>query len=175
MQIMLRLKKNKKVLLSHSVDNHLVFAKQIMGNIESQMQTFEETAEQSQMEIEKNENQLVEFEGQMESDRNEGMFFKNLGQKAPVDKAKSTTEAEKIKDLTKAKAGSKTRKNIYLALMGVLVISIADSFISSSADWRKVAVLGAILLGLITQYSYEQRLSSDMERAEKEQTNQEKK
>jgi len=145
-----------------------------MGNIESQMQAFEESAELNRMEIEKNDSEVADFEGQMEKDMNEGMFFKNLGQKAPVDKAKAKEEAQKIKDLTNAKAGSKTRKNIYLALMGVLAIVIADSFISSSPDWRKVAVLGAILVGLITQFSYEQRLSSEIKRAEKEQTDKEK-
>ncbi|KAJ6922500.1 hypothetical protein NC652_016216 [Populus alba x Populus x berolinensis] len=149
-------------------------AQKIMENIESQMQAFEESAELNRTEIEKNDNKVADFEVQMENDRNEGMFFKNLGQKAPVDKAKAKEEAQKIKDLTNAKAGSKTRKNIYLALMGVLGIVIADSFLSSSPDWRKVAVLGAILVGLITQFSYEQRLASDIERAEKEQTDKEK-
>ncbi|KAJ6913262.1 hypothetical protein NC651_015695 [Populus alba x Populus x berolinensis] len=149
-------------------------AQKIMENIESQMQAFEESAELNRTEIEKNDNKVADFEVQMENDRNEGMFFKNLGQKAPVDKAKAKEEAQKIKDLTNAKAGSKTRKNIYLALMGVLAIVIADSFLSSSPDWRKVAVLGAILVGLITQFSYEQRLASDIERAEKEQTDKEK-
>ncbi|KDP24487.1 hypothetical protein JCGZ_25051 [Jatropha curcas] len=145
----------------------------IMENIESQMQAFEESAELNKQEIEKNENKIADFEGQIVKDRNEGMFFKNLGQKPPVDKAKAKVEAERIKELIKTKAGSKARKNIYLALIGVLVIVIADSFISSSPDWRKVAVLGAILVGLITQLSYEQRLSSEIESMEK--TDKEKK
>ncbi|KAJ9185331.1 hypothetical protein P3X46_004977 [Hevea brasiliensis] len=140
----------------------------IMENIESQMQAFEESAELNRMEIEENDNKLADFEGQIVKDRNEGMFFKNLGQKAPVDKAKAKVETQAIKDVTKAKAGSKARKNIYLALMAVLVIAIADSFISSSPDWRKVAVLGAILVGLITQFSYEEKLSSELEIIEKE-------
>lgn len=126
-----------------------------MENIESQMQAFEESAELNRTEIEKNDNKVADFEVQMENDRNEGMFFKSLGQKAPVDKTKAKEEAQKIKDLTNAKAGSKTRKNIYLALMGVLAIVIADSFLSSAPDWRKVAVLGAILVGLITQFSWD--------------------
>ncbi|EEF28492.1 uncharacterized protein LOC8263545 [Ricinus communis] len=137
----------------------------IMENIESQMLAFEESAELNRKDIEQNENKLADFEGQIVKDRNEGMFFKNLGQKPPIDKANAKAEAEKIKDLTKAKAGSKTRKNIYLALIAVIVISIADSFISSP-DWRKVAVLGAVLVGLITQFSYEQKLSSELESIE---------
>ncbi|KAJ8753777.1 hypothetical protein K2173_000031 [Erythroxylum novogranatense] len=145
----------------------------IMGNIESKMQAFEESQELNRVEIEKNDNKLAEFEGKMEKDRNEGLFFKNLSQKPPVDKAKAKQEADKIKDLTKAKAGSKIRKNIYLVLIGVLVIIIADSFISSVPDWRKVAVLGAILVGLITQLSYEQSLSSELESMEKENTKKE--
>lgn len=137
-----------------------------MENIESQMQAFEESAELNRREIEDNDNKVADFEGQMVNDRNEGMFFKNLGQKKPTDKAKAKVETERIKDLTKAKAGSKTRKNIYLALMAVIVIAIADSFISPSPDWRKVAVLGAILVGLITQFTYEQKLSSELESIE---------
>ncbi|KAJ6381441.1 hypothetical protein OIU77_030176 [Salix suchowensis] len=146
----------------------------IMENIESQMQAFEESAELNRTEIEKNDNKVADFEGQMEKDRNEGMFFKNLGQKAPADKAKAKEEAQRIQDLTYAKAGSKTRKNIYLALMGVLAIVIADSFLTSSPDWRKVAVLGAILVGVITQFIYEQRLASDIEEAGKEQKDKDK-
>lgn len=137
-----------------------------MENIESQMQAFEESAELNRREIEDNDNKVADFEGQMVNDRNEGMFFKNLGQKKPTNKAKAKVETERIKDLTKAKAGSKTRKNIYLALMAVIVIAIADSFISSAPDWRKVAVLGAILVGLITQFTYEQKLSSELESIE---------
>lgn len=56
----------------------------ITANIESQMLEFEESTELNRLEIEESENKIVEFEGQMEKDRNEGLFFKNLGQKAPL-------------------------------------------------------------------------------------------
>lgn len=49
-----------------------------MENIESRMQAFEESAESNKLEIEKNEEKLAEFEGQIEEGRNKGMFFKNL-------------------------------------------------------------------------------------------------
>ncbi|CAN0879755.1 hypothetical protein LINGRAHAP2_LOCUS13262 [Linum grandiflorum] len=143
----------------------------IMENIESGMQEFEESAEMNRAEIEENDNKLEEFEDQIVKDRNEGMFFKSLGKTAaaaPIDKDKAREEAQKIRDLTKAKAESATRRNIYLALIALLVFTIAESFASSSADWRKVAVLGAILVGLITQVSYEQNLSSDIEKSKKE-------
>lgn len=127
------------------------------------MQAFEESQEMSRQEIEKDEEQLAQFEGQIEKDRNEGMFFKNLTEKkAVVDTAKAKEEAEKIKEVTKEKVGSKSRRNIYLALMALLVIQIADSFISSS-DWRKVAILGAILVALFTQFINEQTLLSEAE------------
>lgn len=42
------------------------------------MQAFEESSELSKLEIEKNENILAEFESQIEEERNEGQFFKNL-------------------------------------------------------------------------------------------------
>ncbi|XVF76774.1 hypothetical protein PTKIN_Ptkin13bG0293900 [Pterospermum kingtungense] len=138
----------------------------IMENIESQMQTFEESQELNRQEIEKNEDQLAQFEGQIEQDRNEGLFFKNLTEKKPQGKAKAKVEAE----ITKEKAGSKTRRNIYLALIAVLVFEIADSFISSP-DWRKVAVLGAILLVLFSQFIYEQTLLSEAEKIEKKDGN----
>ncbi|WCJ28428.1 hypothetical protein M5689_010127 [Euphorbia peplus] len=140
----------------------------IMENIEGQMQAFEESVDLNKSEIEANENKVADLEDQMIKDLNQGMFFKNLGQQKPsVDKAKAKLELEKIRDLTIAKAGSKTRRNIYLALMAVIAAVIGESFISSSADWRKVAVLGAILVGLITQYSYEQKLSSEIKSTEK--------
>ncbi|XP_007026789.2 PREDICTED: uncharacterized protein LOC18597598 [Theobroma cacao] len=142
----------------------------IMENIESQMHAFEESQEMNRQEIEKNEGQLAQFEGQIEKDRNEGLFFKNLTEKKPVDKAKAKQEAEKIKEITKEKAGSKVRRNIYLALIALLVIEIADSFISSS-DWRKVAVLGAILVALFSQFTYEQTLLSEAEKSEKKDEN----
>ena len=132
-----------------------------MENIKSRMQAFEESAEKNRLEIEENDNKLAALEGQIEEDRNEGLFFKNLSQRTPAQKAAAKKDMKRIKELTKQSAGSKIRRNIYLALIGVLVISIADSFISSSSDWRKVAVLGAILVGLITQVIYEQSILSE--------------
>lgn len=139
-----------------------------MENLESQMQAFEEAAELEKLEMEKNEKQLADFEGQIEEDRNEGLFFKNLGQRAPAEKVKAEEEMKKIKEVTKENAGSKTRKNFYLAFMGLLVIGIADALISSSIDWRKVAALGLIFVALLSQFIYEQKISSDTEKTEKE-------
>ncbi|KAI3474716.1 hypothetical protein Pfo_029901 [Paulownia fortunei] len=115
----------------------------IMENIESRMQAFEESVELNKMEMEDNEKKVADFEGQIEKDRNEGLFFKNLRQKTPVDKAKAREEAEKIRELTKESAGSVIRRNIYLALIGLVVIGIADALISSTSDWKKVALLGS--------------------------------
>ncbi|KAK7286886.1 hypothetical protein RJT34_22213 [Clitoria ternatea] len=131
----------------------------IAANIENQMLEFEESTELNREEIEKSENKIVEFEDQMVKDRNEGLFFKNLGQKAPVDKAKAKEEVEKIKDVNKSREndGSRTRKNVYLFFIGLLTFGIVDSFASSSgADWRKVAVLGAILVVLFSLFINEQ-------------------
>ncbi|KAK8547542.1 hypothetical protein V6N13_024633 [Hibiscus sabdariffa] len=143
----------------------------IMENIESQMQAFEESQELNRQEIEMNEDQLAEFEGQMEKERNEGLFFKNLTEKKPIiDKEKAKEEAEKIKEITKEKVGSKARRNLYLALIALLALGIADSFVSAS-DWRKVAVLGAILVALFSQFIYEQTLLSEAEKTEKKDEN----
>lgn len=139
-----------------------------MENLESRIQAFEESAESNKEDIEENKRKLVEFEDQIEKDRNEGLFFKNLGQRASEDLAKAKEETEKIRELTKENAGSKIRRNIYLGLMGLLVIGIADALISSSSDWRKVAVLVVILVALFFQSMYEQTISSKPEKIEKE-------
>ncbi|KAK4802158.1 hypothetical protein SAY86_000361 [Trapa natans] len=136
-------------------------ANKIMENIESRMQAFKESEQLNRLEIEENDSKLSEFEDQIEKDRNEGLFFKSLRQKVPVEKAKAKEEAKKIEEVVKESAGSRTRRTIYLGLIGVLVVAIADSFISSSPDWRKVAVFGAILVGLLTQLGYEQGVSSE--------------
>ncbi|KAJ4835678.1 hypothetical protein Tsubulata_036469 [Turnera subulata] len=144
-------------------------SKRRMAKMDEEMQAFEESARLKRIEIENSEKKLADFEGQLEKERNEGMFFKNLGQRAPLDpagKAGAMEEAKKIKDLTKAKAGSKTRITVYFVLTGLIVVEIADSVISSP-DWGKVAVLGAILVGLITQLSYELRISSEIEETER--------
>ncbi|KAL7169796.1 hypothetical protein ACSBR2_034767 [Camellia fascicularis] len=145
---------------------------QIMENIESRMQAFEESTELDKQEIEKNVKNLEEFEDQIEKDRNEGMFFKSLMQRKPIEKEKAKDEMEKIKEITIGSAGSKTRRNIYLALIGLVVISIVDSLISSSSEWQKLAILGVILVGLLSQLIYEQTILS--ERTEKEKPKDEK-
>ncbi|KAL2508573.1 hypothetical protein Fot_32220 [Forsythia ovata] len=85
----------------------------IMENSESRMQAFEESAELNKSEIEKNEQTISDFEGQIDRDRNEGLFFKNLRPKTPIEVEKAKEEAEKITKLTIKKAGSATRGNIY--------------------------------------------------------------
>lgn len=124
-----------------------------MENIENQMQAFEESVGLNKAEVEENEKKLADFEGQMEEERNEGLFFKNLRQRRSVDKAKAKEEMEKIKQLSRESAGSNTRRTIYLALIGLVVVGIADVFISSL---RKGAVLGIILVCLLSQVIYEQ-------------------
>ncbi|CAN8259989.1 unnamed protein product [Cochlearia groenlandica] len=131
----------------------------ILENIESRMQAFEESAGLNRLEIEENDNKLADFEEKIVEGRNEGLFFKSLRDKKPVDVEKAKEEAAKIKEVTKESAGSKSRRNIYLGLIGIVALAIADSFVSSP-DWRKVAVLGAILIPLLTQFVYEQTLLS---------------
>ncbi|XP_027067867.1 uncharacterized protein [Coffea arabica] len=138
----------------------------IMENIESQMQAFEESAELNKQEIEAGDRKLADFEGQIEEDRNEGLFFKNLRQKTPPGKERAEEERMKLRELAKENAGSKTRRNIYLALIGLVLIGICDASITSSSDWRKVAVLGAILVGLLSQLLYEQMMLSETEKTE---------
>lgn len=130
--------------------------------MESQMLEFEESAEINRQEIQERENKLAEFEVQMENGRNEGLFFKNLRKKVPVvDKAKAKEEAEKIKDVTRLKAGSGIRKNAYLFFIGLLTFTVVYSIASPSTDWRKVAVFGAILVALTSQFVYEQNMSAE--------------
>lgn len=148
-----------------------------MGNLESQMQAFEESAESSKLEIEKNEQILAEFEGLIEENKNEGMFFKNLGEKTPIDKEKgmreAIKEAKKIQQTIKESAGQKTRRNIYLALIGLLSIGIVNSLISSS-DYRKALVLGVLLIGVLSQVIYEQSIASETEQTQEAETKEDK-
>ncbi|XP_076890961.1 uncharacterized protein LOC143542202 [Bidens hawaiensis] len=143
----------------------------IMGNIESQMQAFEESAESSKQEIEENQRKIDEFETRFENEINEGLFFKNLGQSKPVNITTAKEEAQKnlgqskpVTELTKQTAGTETRRNIYLALIGLVSISLIDSFISQSFDWRKGGILGLILVGLVTQLTYEQNVLSEAQK-----------
>lgn len=139
-----------------------------MENIESKMQAFEESSEISKEEIAMREKELADFEGDIVKGRNEGLFFQSLQEKTPVDKAKAKEEAKKISDITKDSAASKVRRNIYLALIGLMSIGIADSYIASPPDWKKIAVLGAVFVGLLSQFFYEQNLSIGSEKHEKE-------
>ncbi|XP_015948378.1 uncharacterized protein LOC107473346 [Arachis duranensis] len=140
----------------------------ITANIERKMLEFEESTELNRQEISNRENELKEFEVQMEDDRNEGLFFKNLRKKAPVDIAQAKVEAQKIKDLTREKAGGKARRYVYLFFIGLLGIGIVKAIaVSSSTDWRKVAVLFAILVALTSQFIYEQNMSLETGRTRK--------
>lgn len=144
-----------------------------MGNIDSQMQAFEESAESNKLEIEENEKKINEFEVRFENEVNEGLFFKNLGgqskpSKTPVEVAIAKGVAENLNELNKQTAGTETRRNIYLVLIGLISVSLIESVISSSFDWRKSAVLGAILVGLVAQLTYEQKMLAETKRVETE-------
>ncbi|BAT97328.1 hypothetical protein LR48_Vigan661s001400 [Vigna angularis] len=133
----------------------------ITANIESEMLAFEESTELNRIEIEESEKKIVEFEDQMQKDRNEGLFFKNLGQKDLVDKAKPKEEVEKIKDVNKENSGNQTMKNVYLFFIGLLTFGIVDSVASSSgADWKRVSVLGGIIVVLFSLFINEQNKDS---------------
>ncbi|KAM1353173.1 hypothetical protein TB2_032392 [Malus domestica] len=135
----------------------------ILENINSRMQAFEESAGVNIVEMEKNENELEAFEGQIEKERNEGLFFKSLTQGKPKEKVNAAEEINKIKELTKN-----------LALIGLLLIQLVDSFISPTPDWRKVALLGAIFVGLVSQVIYEQKMLSETESTEEGKTEEER-
>lgn len=141
---------------------------QIMEKLDSRMQAFEESAELNRVEIEETESKLSDFEDQIDKGKNEGLFFQGMGKKAPVENVEAMKETKKIKEVTIAIAGSKSRRNIYLALIGLSAIAIGDSFLSTAPDWKKVAVLGAVLIALLTQLSYEQGVSSEPTKTESE-------
>ncbi|KAJ6803702.1 uncharacterized protein M6B38_189505 [Iris pallida] len=149
----------------------------IMEKLEGRMQDFEESSDVSREEIEKSERVLEEFEDQIVRDRNEGLFFKNLRDQkpqtptpTPAAAAEAKVEAEKISEITKDNiAGSKLRKNIYLGFMSLLAITIGNAiFATDHVEWRKVAALGFIFMGLLSQFIYEQSLSSSSSSSSKE-------
>lgn len=133
----------------------------ILQNIENRMQAFEEMAEENILEIEKNEQKLSDFENRIENDRNEGLFFKNLGQKTPTERANVKEEIEKLKELQREKAGSRLRRSIYIGLICVVAVTILNAAITSpELEWQKIATLSVILVALVAQFAYEQRISS---------------
>ncbi|RZR78654.1 hypothetical protein BHM03_00004072 [Ensete ventricosum] len=144
----------------------------IMEKLEGRAQAFEEAAEVNRQEMEKNDRVLEEFEDQMERDRNEGLFFKNLKEKRPAPKdkeAEGKMEAQKLEEAARRNAGFKVRSNIYLALMTLLGFTIASAVVATpEVEWRKVAALGLILVGLVAQFIYEKSLSSETEERTKE-------
>ena len=139
------------------------------------MQAFEESVQLNKLDIEKNKKNLADFEYQIEKDRNEGLFFKNLRQRTPSEKANAKEEIKKIRDVSTKSVRSKTRRNIYLGLIGLLAIGITDLLISSSSDWRKAIILIVILVALLSQFIYEQRMLSAIQRTGKEKPQEEKK
>ncbi|KAK1321865.1 hypothetical protein QJS10_CPA03g01840 [Acorus calamus] len=140
----------------------------IMENLENKMQSFEEKAELNRQEIEENEKILEDFEDQIERDRNEGLFFKNLRKtKPPKQMEEAKEEARKLKELARESAGSKVRRNIYLGLISLLTVAIVQAIVSSpEVEWRKVIALALIALALLAQFIYEQSLSSTSEKQE---------
>jgi hypothetical protein len=139
-----------------------------MERLDGRMQEFDKDTEARWQEIEENEKILEEFERRIERGRNEGLFFKNLKDKKsevkPEIKMAAMAEAEKIKEVTRQKAGSKIRRNVYFALMSVLALPIGGTILSvqgGEVEWRKVTVLGLIFTGLVAQLIYEQDFSSN--------------
>ncbi|KAK8938542.1 hypothetical protein KSP39_PZI011605 [Platanthera zijinensis] len=141
----------------------------IMEKLESRLLGFEESAEISRQEIACNEKALEEFEEQIVSDRNEGLFFKNLRAETVPQKADFKEEAQKLRQVAKGSAASRARRNIYLALLALMVLALGNAFVASpDVDWRKVGALLLIFVGLLAQFIYEQIMSSTADETTKE-------
>ncbi|KAM0953444.1 hypothetical protein DsansV1_C01g0000071 [Dioscorea sansibarensis] len=137
----------------------------ITEKMDIQMEAFEESSEIIRQEIAKDEKVLEDLEEQIERERNQDLFFKSLTQKAPPGKqaaAGYTVELLKpVRGTARKNAGSKFRRNIYLGLMTLVFGTIGSYLITyPQVEWKKVAALGLILLGLLVQYIYEQSLST---------------
>lgn len=100
--------------------------------------------------IVKREKELEDFEDEIEKGLNEGLFFQNLRKRLFVDKVKVKEEIKKISIVIKENVAFKIRRNIYFGLIGFLVVGIVDFFIYFLLDWRKVVVVGAILIVLVS-------------------------
>lgn len=133
---------------------------QIMEKMDLQMEAFEESSEIIRQEIAKDEKVLEDFEEQIERERNQDLFFKSLSQKAPPGK-QAAEVLKPVRETITKNAGSKFRRNIYLGLMTLVFGTIGNYLITyPQVEWKKVAALGLILLGLLVQYIYERRLST---------------
>ncbi|GAB2228756.1 hypothetical protein Droror1_Dr00022885 [Drosera rotundifolia] len=135
----------------------------ITERMDSQMKEYEESSRRNRLKMAKRDKEIADFENEYESLKNEGMFFKSLGRERtpPVRLAKAAAreEAKKIQELTiDISTTSKIRKSLYLMFIGIVTTGVADSLVSDSPDWRKTAVLSAILVSLLSQLAYEQRI-----------------
>lgn len=131
-----------------------------MEKMDLQMEAFEESSEIIRQEIAKDEKVLEDFEEQIERERNQDLFFKSLSQKAPPGK-QAAEVLKPVRETITKNAGSKFRRNIYLGLMTLVFGTIGNYLITyPQVEWKKVAALGLILLGLLVQYIYERRLST---------------
>ncbi|KAL9257389.1 hypothetical protein AKJ16_DCAP04394 [Drosera capensis] len=135
----------------------------ITERMDRQMKEYEESSRRNRLKMARRDKEIADFENEYESLKNEGMFFKSLGRERnpPVRlvKAAAREEANKIQEITRdISATSKIRKNLYLMFIGIVTTGVADSLVSDSPDWRKTAVLSAILVSLLSQFAYEQRI-----------------
>lgn len=147
----------------------LLFIKQIMDKLESRTQAFEETAELTRQEIESSQKILEEFQEQIVRDKNEGLFFMSLQQKTPQKKAETEDNTQKLRQLAKETASRRTRRNIYLALMLLMILAVGNAvFAKPEVEWRKVGALMLILFGLLAQLIYENSLSTTADEPNKE-------
>ncbi|KAL9270951.1 hypothetical protein AKJ16_DCAP15958 [Drosera capensis] len=135
----------------------------ITERMDRQMKEYEESSRRNRLKMAKRDKEIADFENEYESLKNEGKFFKSLGRERtpPVRlvKAAAREKAKKIQELTRdISTTSKIGKSLYLMFIGIVTTGVADSLVSDLPDWRKTAVLSAILVSLLSQLAYEQRI-----------------
>lgn len=140
-----------------------------MENLDRQMESFQESSQMNRRQIEEGHRELDEFEESIQKDRNEGLFFKNLGdrkQQNPHNKKslRSEEERRKLIRLTKKAAGSSIRKTVYISLMTLLAATVTANSVTAfpQINWIKTVPLCLLFLALLGQYVYETRLSSSV-------------
>eukprot|EP00252_Welwitschia_mirabilis_P016055 TRINITY_DN35518_c0_g1_i1.p1 TRINITY_DN35518_c0_g1~~TRINITY_DN35518_c0_g1_i1.p1 ORF type:complete len:269 (-),score=55.60 TRINITY_DN35518_c0_g1_i1:157-963(-) len=146
----------------------------VMENVEAEVQACEEEFASAWAEFKTDNKSVDDFEAKMRKDRSSGLFFKSLyapGKKwkdMPLKQRRSAQlEAKKVEEVSKQSFGFTFRRNVYIFLILVLTLGVIDLVSSGSESWPKIVIYSFILVMLIAQLTYETKLSSTTNDAEK--------
>lgn len=138
-----------------------------MKRVDADAQAFEDELASARAEIEANEREFDEFEKNVETARNEGLFFKSLYRpmkswksRTPEERKALEEEAAAVTEVTKMSAGSKSRRYLYGVLIFLLTLTLMETVSAGDFNWKKLAIYGGVLAFLLLQFSFEKSFAS---------------